>query len=651
MPCVDLLAPARGRDRVAALVQVAVVADLVAALDDARDRCRVAFRGVAGHVEGALDLVPVEDLEDAREPARHPEAPLAERAEPARVDGILAQPARFRVHVEGQRDRDLGAVWPVRSHSPVANPPKNWKFAGSWGEYVSGRRRRPSRSPSPRRLRHTRARYEVRSCGASSPQAFTLANESAATINSGSQCPQSGSQLLSGVYAGVASSGFTLAHAGASWTIAAPAGLQLDRLDVKRALGRISAAWYVTRVDAGAGARGVRRDDGSTCRLGGGGSDPIAYTGLNAPSVTFRLECLPPDDDLACVGRNNTQAWVALYSATARVSDPAPPALEPLNVSPGWQNGSEPLVVAAADASGVKSLSVSAGATKLFERQLSCTTRMQPCPASARDSVVLDASKLGDGTYDLKAVATDAADQAGTATATLKVDRHAPESPRDLAVLRNADGTLAFVWDNPDQGATAPVAAVHYEVCDALGAACTESVVTGSAIARVNSVAVPAGSHVVRVWLQDEAGNADRASAVTLTIDPASVSAPRAINLNPPVLAAADAPGFRVTSARRSGSTLTLSGTIARAASARISAKVTPSARPSATARTNPRRGRWTIKVKLTSTLRRATTFSVKLTYAGQPAFRASTIRRPLTQSPGRDVPGRARRGRAARRR
>ncbi len=476
--------------------------------------------------------------------------------------------------------------------------------------------------------------YEVRSCGASSPQAFTFATESAATINSGSQCPQSGSQLLSGVYAGVASSGFTLAHAGASWTIAAPAGLQLDRLDVKRALGRISAAWYVSASTPARVLEACDENDGSTCRLGGGGSDPIAYTGLNAPSVTFRLECLPPDDDLACVGRNNTQAWVALYSATARVSDPAPPALEPLNVSPGWHNGSEPLVVAAADASGVKSLSVSAGATKLFERQLSCDySRMQPCPASARDSVVLDASKLGDGTYDLKAVATDAADQAGTATATLKVDRHAPESPRDLAVLRNADGTLAFVWDNPDQGATAPVAAVHYEVCDALGAACTESVVTGSAIARVNSVAVPAGSHVVRVWLQDEAGNADRASAVTLTIDPASISAPRAINLNPPVLAAADAPGFRVTSARRSGSTLTLSGTIARAASARISAKVTHG-KASATARTNPRRGRWTIKVKLTSTLRRATTFSVKLTYAGQPAFRASTIRRQLTQRP-----------------
>jgi hypothetical protein len=476
--------------------------------------------------------------------------------------------------------------------------------------------------------------YEVRSCGTSSPQAFTLVNESAATLTSGSECPQTGSQLLSGMYAGVASSGFTLARSGASWTIAAPAGLQLDRLDVKRALGRISAAWYVTASTPARVLEACDADDAATCRLGGAGSDPIAYTGLNAPSVTFRLECHPPDDDLACVGRSNTQAWVALYSATARVADPAPPAVEPLNVSPGWDDGSEPLVVAAADASGVKSLSVSAGATTLFERQPPCDyARMQPCPASTRDSVALDGSKLDDGTYELRAVATDAADQAGAATATLKLDRHAPGSPRDLAVLRAADGTLALVWENPDQGLAAPVAAAHYEVCDALGASCAETVVTADAITRVSSVTIPAGAHLVRVWLQDAAGNAERANAATLTIDPSSISAPRAIALNPPVLAAAAAPGFRVTSARRSGSTLTLSGTIAKSASARISARLAHGS-ASATARTNPRKGRWTIRVKLTSSLRRATTFSVTLTYAGQTAFRGSTIRRRLTQKP-----------------
>ena len=163
--------------------------------------------------------------------------------------------------------------------------------------------------------------YDVRACGASSAQAFTLSNESPLTINTGSQCPQSGSQLLSGMFAGVSNSGFTLARAGASWTIAAPAGLQLDRLDVKRALGRVSAAWQVTASTPAKVLEACDESDPAVCRLGSAGGEQVAYTDLHAPSVTFRLECHPPapDDDLACVGRNNTQAWVAIYNATARV--------------------------------------------------------------------------------------------------------------------------------------------------------------------------------------------------------------------------------------------------------------------------------------------------------------------------------------------
>jgi hypothetical protein len=268
---------------------------------------------------------------------------------------------------------------------------------------------------------------------------------------------------------------------------------------------------------------------------------------------------------------------------------------------PGWHNGVIALDLAATDASGVKSMRVSAGPITFFERSQVCDyTRMQPCPASLRASIAVDTSTLADGTYALTAVATDAADQAGTATTELKVDRHAPEAPRDLAVERVADGTMAFTWTNPDQGTAAPPAAAHYEVCDALGGACTASVVAGQDIARLGSVAVPGGRHLIRVWLQDEAGNADRANAASLIVDPSSVAMPRAITLNPPVLETAAAPGFRVTSARRSGSTLVLSGTIAKAATARITAKVSHGTASSA-ARTRPKRGRWSIKVKLTS--------------------------------------------------
>jgi len=149
----------------------------------------------------------------------------------------------------------------------------------------------------------------------------------------------------------------------------------------------------------------------------------------------------------------------------------------------------------------------------------------------------------------------------------------------------------------------------------------------------VNAVAIPDGPHLVRVWLEDEAGNADRGNAATLAVDPATISARRAVELNPPVFTGGAAPGFRVTSARRHGSTLTLSGTIAKAATSRITAKVSHGT-ASASARTNPKRGRWSLKLKLTPTLRRATTLSVTLTYTGQAAFRGSTVWRRLTKQP-----------------
>jgi hypothetical protein len=137
----------------------------------------------------------------------------------------------------------------------------------------------------------------------------------------------------------------------------------------------------------------------------------------------------------------------------------------------------------------------------------------------------------------------------------------------------------------------------------------------------------------VRVWLEDEAGNADPANAATLTVDPTTISAPRAVDLNPPVFAADAAPGFRLASARRRGSTVTLSGTIAKTATARITAKLS-NGRTSVIARANPKQGRWSIKVKLSSTLQRSTAFSATLSFAGQTTFRGSTIRRRLTQRP-----------------
>ncbi|MDA0160686.1 hypothetical protein OM076_10455 [Solirubrobacter ginsenosidimutans] len=481
--------------------------------------------------------------------------------------------------------------------------------------------------------------YEVRSCGTNSASAFVLSNDSPSTLATGTQCPQNGSQLLSGVFAGVSNATFTLAGSGASWTIAAPPGLLLQRLDVRRSIGRLNSAWNVEVSTPERVLEGCGSADSSNCKRGNAGGEAMSYPDLGSRSVTFRVECRPSDEDVACVGRQNTQAWVAIYSATAQVADPAPPVLSPLLAS-GWQSGSDSIDLQASDAGGVKSLSLFAGDTKLFERQQACDySRMQPCPPSQHETASVDTSKLTDGTYQLKAVATDAADQPGTATSVLKVDGTAPTAPTGLVLSRNPDGTYGLTWVDPDQGTAAPIAAAHVQVCD--GATCDASkVFAGSGINRVGSLDLPAGERTLKVWLEDEAGNANAANAATLTVDPTTIEAPNVLQTRPPVLESGSIapPKFRVTKARRSGSTLTLSGTIAKGAKASITAKLAKAIRTTTltTAKAKPKNGKWSLKLKLSSSLRRANSYYVSVSFAGESAFGKSTLRRRLAKKAGR---------------
>jgi hypothetical protein len=435
--------------------------------------------------------------------------------------------------------------------------------------------------------------------------------------------------------------------AAAAWTITAPAGITIRRLDVQRAFQKWDRDWNV----AVSTAEGATLD---TCQIGGAqvscskgldaGTQTAVYAELGTRSVSFGVQCLATHD--CSGGTTPIQAWIAVYSAIVSVEDPAPPAIEPLSgalIAPGWHEGTERIDLAASDASGIKRLSLTAGDTTLYDQPQSCDfSRMQPCPASKRETLNVDTSRLPDGTHQLKAVATDAADQPAIATAVLKVDRHAPEKPTGLAVERNPDGTLALVWTNPDQGTAAPITGARYEVCDAAGSNCVAGELMGGRdIARVGSLAIPAGEHLVRVWLQDEAGHADPASAASLAVDPATISARRVVDTGPPVLlpdGPAPSSRLRITKARRTGTTLTLSGTIARAATATITAGVarTKTGKPVRQARTKARRGKWTLRIKLTPALRKTGTMYLSVRFAGQQSFRKTTLLRRLSKKPPR---------------
>jgi hypothetical protein len=387
------------------------------------------------------------------------------------------------------------------------------------------------------------------------------------------------------------------------------------------------------------------------CPISGGFScsrdSATTYRDLATRSVSFVVECVTTS--LPCAnGQSLTQAWIAVYNSVALVEDPSPPAVEPIVgsvVAPGWHSGTEQVGVAASDASGVKALGLTAAGVDLGERQQACDySRMQPCPPGMRATFAADLSKLPDGTHQLQGVAMDAADQRGMSTAiVLRVDQHAPAAPTGLAVDRNPDGTLALTWSNPDQGTAAPIVAAHYQVCDVAPASCggADQLVAKAGIARLDPVALPSGEHRVRIWLQDEAGNTDAANAAEIMLDPSTVVSRRVVDTRPPVLlpdGPAPSPRLRLTRARRSGSTLTLSGTIARKATAALTAEVTRSgaAKPRARARTRPRSGKWTLRLRLTAALMRSTSLSLTLKYAGTSSYRKTTLHRRLKRRSGR---------------
>ncbi len=86
-----------------ALVQVAVVADLVAARDDLAALTWKRVDRVAGHVEARGDLLAIEQRENATEP--HPRAELAARQRGGRRRRVGAEPDGQSVEVEGQARR------------------------------------------------------------------------------------------------------------------------------------------------------------------------------------------------------------------------------------------------------------------------------------------------------------------------------------------------------------------------------------------------------------------------------------------------------------------------------------------------------------------------------------------------------------------
>lgn len=465
--------------------------------------------------------------------------------------------------------------------------------------------------------------------------AISPTNTSPGTLSTVSTCPPTPSSTFSGL---LVSTTLMAANsptgATAAWSIVAAPGTTLSALSVRRYFGKRDTFWNVTVRKTGGQVLETCEFDPSTqleCTVGSStptdAENYVTYTNLATQGVSFSLVCQA--GMFTCLsGATQRQAWIALYGATAVVDDPAPPQVSTLQGSlvsastHGWHRGQQQATFDAADASGLRSATLIVDDAPVATSAQSCDfTRMQPCPGTVHAAFDIDLAQLADGTHLVRGQAVDAADQPQLTTpVALQVDNHAPAAPVNLTATRNADGSFAASWTNPGQGAGAPIAVAYYEVCDPAGTTCGPvNSAAAPNIAQIAELAVPdtPGDYLLRLWLEDDAGNATPASAASVV-----VHQPR----RDPVRVGAHL-GFRV--ALQRSSFLTVAGSIAPNARGTVSA-VLRHARTRTTTHTRPSHGSWKLRLRLPPTIKTKMRFALMVTYTGDQLHRPAKASRTL---------------------
>lgn len=506
--------------------------------------------------------------------------------------------------------------------------------------------------------------------------AFTAQNASPQTITTSTECPPAPGATFSGLLVSTTLGAANSANgASASWSIAAPAGTTLSSLSVRRYFGKRDENWNVAVRKADGTALETCDFDPNTqleCTVGSDvptdAENYVTYDNLNTQSVSFGIVCQA--GAFTCLsGSTQRQAWIAVYAATATVSDPDPPSIGApqgslIAAAGSWHRGTEEATVPATDASGVKTASVIIDGSSLATSPQACDyTHMQPCPGSVDPSMDVNLAGLADGPHQLQVAATDAAGQQELTTASeLLVDNHAPTAPLNLAVQRNADGTYAATWTNPAQGSAAPITGAHYRVCLQGGTSCSaDAYAAGAGVSRLDAIAVPSppAHYELDVWLEDAAANASPSDAASAVIDTTtglgtggggggrsggggtgggsgtgggvSSTTRRSAHL-------------RIRKASQHGSVLTIVGTAAPAARGPIVAVLrrAPAGRTRLVARSYVRGGHWTLRVRLSAKLRKQMKYLLRVSYGGDLSYARTTFsrlllaRRRLTSHSGR---------------
>lgn len=310
----------------------------------------------------------------------------------------------------------------------------------------------------------------------------------------------------------------------------APAGTTIGSATLDYELSRSGPHWFTgLEADDARLLEGCRANDGSPAcdrrRI-------VKTYRPAAKSLRLSVAC----GDIAGCSTGSTSSWPyaraysAIHSAQVVLDDPSSPALTWTDgglTGAAWLHGRQTAPFSASDNSGIRETQLYVDGARTESTSRSCDySYSMPCSDVSSDYPV-DTRTLADGVHALSVEAYDAGGNTTRRTATVLVDNTPPDQVADLAV---ADGeanwrptnSFSLSWRNPSRQAS-PIAVAHYELADSSGRIVASGSQTGTGITALSNLRVPGpGDYTARIWLGDEAGNANSAnksSAVHLRFD------------------------------------------------------------------------------------------------------------------------------------
>ncbi len=392
--------------------------------------------------------------------------------------------------------------------------------------------------------------YEVLACAGAAGGAQ---NAFAAAADPGmaayNACPNTPSNPASGMVtrasatAGAGSVGY---FAGAYQIFEAPPGASLASVTFDLAAIRLASYWttgivaYDGNFNVGELPYGCYAGNGG-CAIGSQSFFGPVTVGLNGHSrFRFETRCVNVGGcDISASGfQLATRALFAAANVVVRVQDYTPPTITPFSGAvwqDGWHRGPEQAWQTMRDNVGVmiERLWVdgaSAGAQDFrdpgWPSHVRCDfSRRRPCNDIAPGGVSLDTRTLSDGPHAIRVEAIDAAGNVAAVERRINVD-NTPPAHVDASVAGGQAWRRVNDFEIGWQGRAdsgAPVARAHYTICPERGPGSCERSSRAGDSGRLSGIKVPTeGEHLLRIWLEDAAGNASEAEAgapVVLRLD------------------------------------------------------------------------------------------------------------------------------------